>query len=156
MTARHDDDVFDPADYQAPKRKTSLEALDYIRHSRVLGELRTRAYQAVHDHGPGTAAEITKAAGIPGLWKRLSELREMDLIVVVDERPCRVTGHPAAVLDVTGKRPAGPYRPKRGRRERTDEARIRRETAAACARIARASRDLVGETIARTIEEQLG
>lgn len=48
---------------------------------------------------------MVKHTGIPGLWKRTSELERIGSIVDCGERKCRVTGELATVWDVTSKIP---------------------------------------------------
>jgi hypothetical protein len=86
-------------------RRTSLEAYRRAEADGILKGRRLEAYQALFHHGPMTAQELVRVAGKPGLWKRLSELREMGAAVELGERVCNVTGELAIEWDVTDQTP---------------------------------------------------
>jgi predicted ArsR family transcriptional regulator len=117
-------------------RETSLEAYSYILRTGILGERRTQVYRVLWDHGPMTAQELTRKCGIPGLWKRFSELEGMGVVRQVRTRPCGVTGRKAIEWDVTAKVPRYPYdrledrassKGRRLRREQEQKAQYLRE-----------------------------
>lgn len=85
-------------------RKTSVEAYDYIRASGVLGERQMRAYDCLYSQGPLTARELSDRAG-EGMWKRLSELKEMGLVEEVGEVKDPDTRMTVILWDVTGEKP---------------------------------------------------
>ena len=97
-------------------RATSLEAYKDIVNSGVLGKRQVEAYEVLYDHGPLTAGELVDESGVSGLWKRLSELRDMGIIEEVGKRKCRITGAVCIEWDVNGKRLNGKAQgaPKQG------------------------------------------
>ena len=86
-------------------RKTSREAYDYICENGILGQRMFQAYDCMFQNGPMTAKELTVKAGIDGLWKVCSVLREMDLFLELGERTCSITGRNSILWDVTDKYP---------------------------------------------------
>ena len=89
-------------------RFTSLQALHAIRESGTLGQRQIQAYEVLHHHGPLTGNELSSKAGLPGLWKRLSELETKGMIKVVGERPCTVTGRNCVIWDVVSRSESQP------------------------------------------------
>jgi hypothetical protein len=86
-------------------RQTSLQAYEEIERSGTLGRLQGITYRLLYKDGPLTAQELCQAGGHAGLWKRLSELKEMGVAIEVGEKVCRVTGHMAILWDVTADLP---------------------------------------------------
>jgi hypothetical protein len=48
-----------------------------------------------------TASEVADAAHVPGLWKRMSELRRIGVAREAGGRVCKVTGHTATLWELT-------------------------------------------------------
>lgn len=90
-------------------RRTSRDTYNHVMASGIVGKRRKEAYALLYEHGPMTAQELQLIATTPGLCKRLSELRDMGLVLEQGERPCAVTTRNAIVWDVTNALPTGPY-----------------------------------------------
>ncbi len=90
-------------------RRTSIQAYQYILSSGILGQRRTTAYRLLYANGPATAQELQKVSNVPGIWKRLSELREMGVAYEVQQRTCHATGRQAIEWDLTNAMPTEPY-----------------------------------------------
>jgi hypothetical protein len=82
-------------------RETSNAAYQAIKASGLLSSRREQAYDITYEHGPGTAGELRKKSGVDGLWKRLTELRDMGLVYEVQERQCAVTDKVVIEWDTT-------------------------------------------------------
>lgn len=93
-------------------RRTSLLAYTAIKNNGLLSKRRWETYGALYEHGPVTASELCQKAGVTGLWKRLSELKQFGLVMEVGQRTCAVTGMTATLWDVTDHIPAEFVRPK--------------------------------------------
>jgi sugar-specific transcriptional regulator TrmB len=81
-------------------RRTSIDAFNAIRECGVLGARQKLAFDMLLVHGPMTGNELSQVSGVPGLWKRLSELESKKACRAVGERKCRVTGRLATLWDV--------------------------------------------------------
>lgn len=94
--------------------ETSLQAWDELRHSARLTRLQLTTLQALQKHGPCTARELSRAAGLPDqIQKRLSELVGAGVAIRAGERTCAVTGRAATVWQAKGSRGgAGPICPE--------------------------------------------
>ena len=57
-----------------------------------LNERQRQAYETLKNGGPMTGQELSEAAGVPGLWKRISELKKLALVVSQGKSRCTVTG----------------------------------------------------------------
>jgi hypothetical protein len=86
-------------------RQTSIKAFHAVSASGVISARRKQAYQYLYDHGPLTGSELCKIAGVPGLWKRLSELRRMKLVMEIGERICTISNQKCIEWDVTANMP---------------------------------------------------
>lgn len=86
-------------------RRTSANAYHEVMASGLLGERQKHAYEILYKHGPLTGNEMSEQMGIPGQWKRCSELKKRDLAIEVGERECRVTGRVCIIWDVTDNPP---------------------------------------------------
>lgn len=82
-------------------RPTSKAALRDIWKSGILSAKRAEALSVLYKHAPGTAGELKRDSGVDGLWKRLGELRDMNLAWEVQERRCTVTGQVVIEWDIT-------------------------------------------------------
>lgn len=78
-------------------KSTSLQAWEAITATRKISERQRQVIQILRHDGPSTGAEISQRAGVPGLWKRCSELKTMGVIREAGTRSCRVTGFNATV-----------------------------------------------------------
>lgn len=94
-------------------RDTSIKAYHEIQTSGLLGKRQKQAYNVLFEHGPMTGNELSKAMGMPGQWKRMSELKKRGLAKEVGERPCSVTGVNCIIWDVTANLPVKPEASKR-------------------------------------------
>lgn len=82
-------------------RETSLAAFQEIQQDGTLGARQKQALEILIQHGPLTGNEVSHKAGLPGLWKRLSELEDLGLVRSVGKRRCAVTGRQAMTWEVT-------------------------------------------------------
>lgn len=101
-------------------RTTSLAAWEEVNRTGVVSRMRKVVYNELYLHGPLTGTELDQRLASDGgrghYHKRLSELREMGLVVEVGERPCSVSGKTAVAWDVTSNMPVGLTRaPKKSR-----------------------------------------
>lgn len=86
-------------------RQTSIEAFQEIQESGLLGKRQKHAYNTLYQYGPLTGQELSKKMGIPGQWKRCSELKKRGVCFEVGEKVCSVTGQKAILWDVNDKKP---------------------------------------------------
>lgn len=92
-------------------RKTSIETFRKLLAARCLGNsYKTVLENLVRCRGL-TAQELCHKAGREGLWKRLSELRDMALIEEVGVRKCSVSGQPALTWRLARKLPSRKGKP---------------------------------------------
>lgn len=89
-------------------RRTSRQALAEIEASGLLSRRRLQVFRAVVEHGPATAGELHAHLG--GIDKakvnaRLTELRDLGVVIELGERRCRITGCEVIVWDATGDLP---------------------------------------------------
>lgn len=78
-------------------RSTSREAWAAFCTSKSICESRMKVVLTLAQHGPMTAGEIVLTTGHEGIWKRTSELEDMQLIEEQGKRKCRKTGKEAIV-----------------------------------------------------------
>ena len=82
-------------------RSTSRKAYREIVKEGKLGEMQKNALYQISTYGPMTAQELQESCPYwPGIWKRLSELRNLGLIEECGKRRCSVTGKTAIVWRV--------------------------------------------------------
>lgn len=86
-------------------RNTSIQVYDKIKANGLLSKRRFQAYDTVFNHGPLTATQVSKIAGVPGLWKRLPELRKLGVVAEVGTSQCPITGETVLLWDVTDQLP---------------------------------------------------
>ena len=93
-------------------RSTSIEAYNTIKHSGLLSKRRFQVYEIIHKYGPMTIAEIILKANSqdpvanPSTYSgRPSELERMEVIEVVREGDCPVTGRKAMFWRSTANLP---------------------------------------------------
>lgn len=91
------------------RRSTTIEAYRKAEDSGLLSKLRLRVFKIVCDHGPATANELRAyfpSSSNSGVYMtRLSELERMSLVMIVDKRPCKITGNNALVWGITNNSP---------------------------------------------------
>jgi hypothetical protein len=87
-------------------RNTSVSAFEFIKQNGVLGERQAHAYEVLYFCGPLTGQELSVKMGMPGQWKRCSELKKRGLAIEVGEAKCSVTGQLAILWDVTENMPS--------------------------------------------------
>lgn len=100
-------------------RQASIDVYNRIARDGTLSKRRWEVYDCLFHHGPLTGNEVVRKLGLPGAWKRLSELERETVIQEVGKRVCTVTGEEVGIWDVTGNLPigakhstaAGPSRP---------------------------------------------
>lgn len=73
-------------------RPTSIEAHANLVRSGALSEREALVIDTLLGRGPSTAAELDRAAGTEGLWKRMAKLKRDGLVVEAGARRCSVTG----------------------------------------------------------------
>ena len=61
-------------------RTTSAEAWREIQEDGTLTNRQSEVFRYLEAHGPMTAEQLTDNSGIPGAWKRLSELEDMGMV----------------------------------------------------------------------------
>ncbi len=86
--------------------------------SDLIGKLQREAYKVIYGHGPVTGQEITVTHGIPGGWKRCSELEAVGMVYAAVEKNCSVTGQLAIGWDVTDRLPPATQEEKQDRIQR--------------------------------------
>lgn len=97
-------------------RPTSLKAYEEIKRDGTLSTRRLQALEGLVKHEPCTAMELSHWMGVPGLWKRLSELERFGVARPAGVKFCKITGKHAISWEVTGLKPEGrPSRPKKRR-----------------------------------------
>ena len=84
-------------------RNTSLLAYQHILQSGILGDRQRQAFEAYVNFGPMSGQDLTEKTGVPGMWKRCSELEAIGVIVPVGEKICEETHQTVTVWDVTPK-----------------------------------------------------
>jgi len=103
-------------------RDTSIDAYNYIRENRFLGQRQWDVYHALTKFGPCTASELHKrmklyrigAQSNDNVCTRLGELRDMKVVVELEKkRQCKVTGFNVIVWDINSNK----YPKKLERRE---------------------------------------
>lgn len=72
-------------------KSTSALARRRLENSGKLPERYRQVIAVLKHDGPSTGNEISDRAGVPGLHKRLSELKRAGLIREVGKRTCRIT-----------------------------------------------------------------
>lgn len=90
-------------------RQTSIEVYREIEASGILSHRRWEVYSALYKNGPLTRNEIAPFVNIPGyhsnISARLTELREMGIVMEVGEKLCSMTGNSIILWDVTDQLP---------------------------------------------------
>lgn len=83
------------------RKQTSKAAHEQTAGSNSLSERQQVTLDILRAQGPLTGNEISKQAGISGLWKRCSELKKLGLIEEGPPRICSVTGMRCATWHMT-------------------------------------------------------
>jgi len=78
-------------------RSTSRAAYERAEDEGILSRRRFLAYSTLLQRGPMTGQELSEAASVPGLWKRLSELEGRGYVRTTGTRLCAVTGFRAFI-----------------------------------------------------------
>ena len=88
-------------------RQTSIDVYNQIKRDGTLSKRRWQVYDCLFHHGPLTGNEVVRKLGLPGAWKRLSELERETVVTTFGTRVCTVTGFEVDLWDVTGNLPIG-------------------------------------------------
>ncbi len=97
-------------------RETSLQAYaDLVRDGRI-SKQQLLAWTVLQMNGPLTGRELEREAEHRGLWKRLSELQKLGLVVVDSPRTCSVSGKWAVTWRIGGPLELPPKRKGKPRR----------------------------------------
>lgn len=86
-------------------RHTSVVAFKKFQASGMAKTRRGEAYAMLYAKSPLTGSELAHECKVPGMWKRLSELKTMGLVIETETRTCRRTGATAYAWDVTSHIP---------------------------------------------------
>lgn len=92
-------------------RETSAVVYRQIKAEGLLSKRRMEVYNTIFEHGPLTCGEtvsrLQKISGVlqHSITPRFAELNTMDVIAVVGERTCAVTGRECLLWDVTNRLP---------------------------------------------------
>tara|TARA_R110000764_G_scaffold12121_6_gene35865 strand:- start:1891 stop:2313 length:423 start_codon:yes stop_codon:yes gene_type:complete len=90
-------------------RQTSIDCYNEIKANGLLSKRRLQAYQCMLNLSPCTAGELEKEFnekyGLRGVWKLLSQLRDMGVVKEVGERDCRITKRNVIEWDLTDNLP---------------------------------------------------
>lgn len=90
-------------------QQTSIDALIEERLSGRIGKRQAEVMRAVIEYGPGTSAEILRAANLDAnrnlMRARFTELADAGRIVQLESRSCAITGRNAIVWGVAWARP---------------------------------------------------
>lgn len=99
-------------------KQTSLAShADLVRNG-TLGKLQLLAWTVLQQSRNGlTGAEVERAGGKSGLWKRLSELKKLGVIQESEVRECSITGRMALTWKISTPIPV-PQISKRKTRDR--------------------------------------
>lgn len=84
-------------------RQTSIDVYKRNIESGLISELRKKVYSALYYNGPMTMYECARLLGIDrqSVTPRFTELEPMQLIAIVGERPCKITGNNSYVWQTT-------------------------------------------------------
>lgn len=92
-------------------RQTTLETFNQIVSEGLLSKRREETYKALYEYGPCTANEPFRAWKVrtfitqQNIHPRLGELRDLGVVIEIEERSCKVTGRKAIVWKTTDKLP---------------------------------------------------
>lgn len=89
---------------QTEVKPTSLMAYKDLKESGLLSTRRWQAYETLYLHGPLTGQELGRLTGVPGMWKRCSELARIGVVTARAPRVCCVTGRVAIAWAVTAQK----------------------------------------------------
>jgi hypothetical protein len=76
-------------------RETSLQAYAQLVRDGRISKAQLLAWSVLQQHGALTGRELDALAETAGLWKRLSELKRLGLIIEAGIRECRSSGRQA-------------------------------------------------------------
>tara|TARA_R110000824_G_scaffold144529_1_gene312480 strand:- start:2923 stop:3342 length:420 start_codon:yes stop_codon:yes gene_type:complete len=107
-------------------RQTSIDCYNEIKANGLLSKRRLQAYQCMLNLSPCTAGELEKEFnekyGLRGVWKLLSQLRDMGVVKEVGERDCRITKRNVIEWDLTDNLPKNIKLSKNGKQDRKEGA----------------------------------
>jgi hypothetical protein len=86
-------------------RHTSIIAFRKFQASGMAKTRRGEAYVMLYHRGPLTGSELAYYCRVPGMWKRLSELKTMGIAIEVGTRVCTRTRAVVYEWDVTAHVP---------------------------------------------------
>lgn len=95
-------------------RETSKAIFNEIREGGYLSKQRWQAYEVIHTHGPITAREVDRTAGLHlvkmsrSMQPAITWLVETGTVTEVGKRPCKVTGNTVITYMASGKLPKKP------------------------------------------------
>lgn len=81
-------------------RRTSINAYKEAKESGYIRGTQKMVYDILVQVGSMTGKEIEQRIGLPGAWKRCSELKQQGLISESGKRQCRITGKTCITWDV--------------------------------------------------------
>lgn len=105
-------------------RQTSIDCYNEIKANGLLSKRRLQAYQCMLNVSPCTAGELEKEFnknyGLRGVWKLLSQLRDMGVVKEVGERNCRITKRNVIEWDLTDNLPKNIKLSKNSKQDRKE------------------------------------
>lgn len=105
-------------------RQTSIDCYNEIKANGLLSKRRLQAYQCMLNVSPCTAGELEKEFnknyGLRGVWKLLSQLRDMGVVKEVGERNCRITKRNVIEWDFTDNLPKNIKLSKNSKQDRKE------------------------------------
>ena len=108
------------------KRQTSIDCYNEIRANGLLSKRRLQAYQCMLNVSPCTAGELEKEFnlkyGLRGVWKLLSQLRDMGVVEEVGERDCRITKRNVIEWDLTDRLPVNVKKNNKTKKQKINDA----------------------------------
>lgn len=107
-------------------RQTSIDCYNEIKANGLLSKRRLQAYQCMLNLSPCTAGELEKEFnekyGLRGVWKLLSQLRDMGVVKEVSERDCRITKRNVIEWDLTDRLPVDFNNNNKTKKQRINDA----------------------------------
>ena len=107
-------------------RQTSIDCYNEIKANGLLSKRRLQAYQCMLNLSPCTAGELEKEFnekyGLRGVWKLLSQLRDMGVVKEVSERDCRITKRNVIEWDLTDRLPVDFNNKNKTKKQRINDA----------------------------------
>lgn len=91
-------------------KKTSLAAILKLTKTGAVADQQMIAWRTLYERRPMTGRELQAVTGIDGIWKRLSELKAIGLVVEHEIKICTVTGRSAIAWRAVFCEPTKPRR----------------------------------------------